>query len=290
MATPIGQIIGAIFGGIGSAMKMGIGGKQMKEGKRLQKELEGKRPVLETPEAFREKEGFLRNAAIDNRMAGQTQMEQQVNANTSNQLRNIQDSAGSGIQALTAALVANNNQNKMLNQIGMQSAQAQQGDMANLYGMLDGKANLQQKMWEFNVLQPYMEKAAQAKALKEAGPQNILTALKDESESASSFGSMGGGAKKGQVNFNAGNASAGASSALQNAGAQGMQKGQVNFNAGQASAGASSALQNAGAQGMQKAQSGTFQPANAQMFGQLYNSGINPYGNSQTIAGGGYNF
>jgi len=268
MAAPIGQIIGAIFGGIGSAMKMGIGAKQMKEGKRLQKELEGKRPVLETPEAFREKEGFLRNAAIDNRMAGQTQMEQQVNANTSNQLRNIQDSAGSGIQALTAALVANNNQNKMLNQIGMQSAQAQQGDMANLYGMLDGKANLQQKMWEFNVLQPYMEKAAQAKALKEAGPQNILTALKDESESASSFGSMGG----------------------MMGGGGGAQKGQVNFNAGQASAGASSALQNAGAQGMQKAQSGTFQPANAQMFGQLYNSGINPYGNSQTVAGGGFNF
>jgi len=272
MAAPIGQIIGAIFGGIGSAMKMGIGAKQMKEGKRLQKELEGKRPVLETPEAFREKEGFLRNAAIDNRMAGQTQMEQQVNANTSNQLRNIQDSAGSGIQALTAALVANNNQNKMLNQIGMQSAQAQQGDMANLYGMLDGKANLQQKMWEFNVLQPYMEKAAQAKALKEAGPQNILTALKDESESASSFGSMGGG-MGGMMG-----------------GGGGTQKGQVNFNAGQASAGASSALQNAGAQGMQKAQNGTFQPANAQMFGQLYNSGINPYGNSQTIAGGGYNF
>lgn len=267
MAAPIGQIIGAIFGGIGSAMKMGIGAKQMKEGKRLQKELEGKRPVLETPEAFREKEGFLRNAAIDNRMAGQTQMEQQVNANTSNQLRNIQDSAGSGIQALTAALVANNNQNKMLNQIGMQSAQAQQGDMANLYGMLDGKANLQQKMWEFNVLQPYMEKAAQAKALKEAGPQNILTALKDESESASSFGSMGGGAKKGQVNFNAGSAS--------------------NENMAKASQFSNANQQN---MNMRSMQSGTFQPANAQMFGQLYNSGINPYGNSQTVAGGGFNF
>lgn len=253
MGAPVGQIIGAIFGGIGSAIKMGVGAKQWKEGKRLTKELEGKRPVLDTPQAFKEKEGFLRNAAIDNRMAGQTQMEQQVNANTSNQLRNIQDTAGSGIQALTAALVANNNQNKMLNQIGIQSAQAQQNDMANLYGMLDGKSNLQQKMWEFNVLQPYMEKSAQAKALKEAGPQNILTALKDEQESASSFGSMGGG-MGGMMG-----------------GGGGAKKGDVNFNAGSAS--------NISAE-LNRGQGGTFQPANAQMFGQLYNSGINPYGDN----------
>lgn len=47
-------------------------------------------------------------------------------------------------------------------------------------------------------------------------------------------------------------------------------------------------------QNMQNQQSGTFQPANAQMFGQLYNSGINPYVNNYEIqtnnVSGGYNW
>ncbi|MFN8296740.1 MAG: hypothetical protein U0T69_11125 [Chitinophagales bacterium] len=265
MGAPIAQIIGAIVGGIGDWMKIGIGAKQMKEGKQLAKELEGKRPVLDLPQAFKEKEGYLRNAAIANSMPGQTQMEQQVEGNTANQLRSIQDSAGSGIQALTAALVANNNQNKLLNQIGVESAQYQQQNKSNLYGLLGDKANLQQKMWEFNVLQPYLEKAQQAKALKEAGPQNIITGLKDKGESISSFGSPGGESK----------------------GAQSAQ-----FNGGTGGSAQRTAATGVGGNAQSQ---GTFQPENAQMFYSLYNSGINPFdSNGKQInnnnTSGGYNW
>lgn len=181
-------IAGAIFGGIGDLFKLGMGAKQFKDGKDLQKQLEGKRPTMTTPESFTEKENWVRNAMIDNKMAGQTQMEQQAQANTSNQLRNIQDTAGSGVQALIASLVANNNQNKILNNIAMSAAQQQERDRQALYGMLGEKANMQQQQWQFNVLQPYMEKAQQAQALKQAGAQNISTGISGLGNIASSFG------------------------------------------------------------------------------------------------------
>lgn len=182
------SIAGAIFGGIGDLFKLGMGAKQFKDGKDLQKQLEGKRPTMTTPESFMEKENWVRNAMIDNKMAGQTQMEQQAQANTSNQLRNIQDTAGSGVQALIASLVANNNQNKILNNIAMSAAQQQERDRQALYGMLGEKANMQQQQWQFNVLQPYMEKAQQAQALKQAGAQNISTGISGLGNIASSFG------------------------------------------------------------------------------------------------------
>lgn len=194
-------IAGAIFGGIGDLFKLGMGAKQFKDGKDLQKQLEGKRPTMTTPESFTEKENWVRNAMIDNKMAGQTQMEQQAQANTSNQLRNIQDTAGSGVQALVASLVANNNQNKILNNIAMSAAQQQERDRQALYGMLGEKANMQQQQWQFNVLQPYMEKAQQAQALKQAGAQNISTSISGLGNPISSFGTSNIGVDKDLISF-----------------------------------------------------------------------------------------
>lgn len=183
------MIAGGVMSGIGSLFKMGTSISQMIKGKKLQKELDRKgRPVMTTPEAFSEKEGLVRSKYLDPRFAGQATMEDRAQSVNANQLKTIQDTAGSGASALTAVLAGQNNLNNNLTDIGVEGAQLKQQDLATLMNVLGDKANLQQQQWDYNVNQPYKEKAAQARALREAGQTNFANSMSDSANLAIGLG------------------------------------------------------------------------------------------------------
>lgn len=186
-----GEIAGAAIGGIGSLFKLGMGISQMIEGKKIQRQLDAQgRPIETTPKAFKEVEGLVRSQYLDPRMMGETAMKEAIAARGANQIQNIQNTAGSGLDALMAYNLSNNNTDKQLTDLGIQSAQQQQKDYQQLLNTLAQKAIYQQSQFQNNVLQPYKEKAAQAQALIGAGTQNTSNGINDAGSTAMAIGQL----------------------------------------------------------------------------------------------------
>ena len=96
-----------------------------------------------------------------------------------NQIDKIQQTAGSGADALMAYNIANNNTSRQLNDLSIQSAQQRQNDYQQLLTTLGQKAGYEQSQFQNNVMTPYLQSAQQAQALKQSGMSNISNAFND---------------------------------------------------------------------------------------------------------------
>lgn len=175
-----GGIAGAAMGGLGALMKLITGAKQLKEGKALQRKLDAQgRPIETTPTAFKETEGLVRSQYLDPRFMGEDEMRQSIESRGANQIDKIQQTAGSGADALMAYNIANNNTSRQLNDLSIQSAQQRQNDYQQLLTTLGQKAGYEQSQFQNNVMTPYLQSAQQAQALKQSGMSNISNAFND---------------------------------------------------------------------------------------------------------------
>ena len=166
-----------------------MGFKQKREGKKLQQRLSAQgRPIVDTPNAFKEQEGLVRANALDTRFAGQTAIENNIKSLGANQLQRIQDTAGSGMDALLSFGLANANTNKQLTDVGLQASNKQQQDYSTLLNTLGQKAQYEQNNFNENVMKPFIQASNQAQALKQAGQTNIHNALNDSSSLLMSLG------------------------------------------------------------------------------------------------------
>ena len=157
-----------------------MGAKQIKDGKKLQAKLDAQgQPILETPESFTEVEGLVRSNYVDPRFRGESKMRDAIESRGANQIQNIQQTAGSGMDALMAYNVANANTDNNLFNLDMKSFEQQQADYQALLGMLGQKAQYEDKQWMQNVLTPFVQSSEQAKALIGAGQQNVNNAMND---------------------------------------------------------------------------------------------------------------
>ena len=199
-----GAMIGAAIGLTNSIVNSVKGIKQVKDGKKLQKKLDAQgRPILETPEAFNEVEGLVRSNYLDPRLLGETRIKDEIKARESNQIQNIQDTASSGADALMAYNVANLNTDKSLFNVDMKAYEQQRADYSALLSMLGQKAGYQEKQFDANIMQPFIQDAEQAKALIAAGEQNRSNGM---DAAAGYAASATGGAQPGKSGFASGNA------------------------------------------------------------------------------------
>jgi hypothetical protein len=168
-----GKIAGAGIGIANSLVNAIKGIKQVRDGKKIQERLDAQgRPILETPEAFNEVEGLVRSNYLDPRLLGETRIKDEIKARESNQIQNIQDTASSGADALMAYNMANANTNKSLFDVDMKAYDQQRADYSALLSTLGQKAGYQEKQFDANVMQPFIQDTEQAKALIAAGEQN----------------------------------------------------------------------------------------------------------------------
>ena len=193
------SIVGGGIGIVNSLVNAIKGIKQMKDGKKIQEKLDIQgRPILDTPEAFNEIEGLVRSNYLDPRLAGETRIKDSIKAREANQIQNIQDTASSGADALFAYGLANANTDNSLFNVDMKAYEQQQNDYNKLLSALVQKANYEEKQFDFNVVQPFIQSAEQAKALIAAGEQNRNNAFENKAGYATSaFSGMAGGSKGG---------------------------------------------------------------------------------------------
>ena len=193
------SIVGGGIGIVNSLVNAFKGIKQRKDGKKIQEKLDIQgRPILDTPEAFNEIEGLVRSNYLDPRLAGETRIKDSIKAREANQIQNIQDTASSGADALFAYGLANANTDNSLFNVDMEAYKQQQNDYNKLLSTLGQKANYEEKQFDFNVVQPFIQSAEQAKALIAAGEQNRNNAFENKAGYATSaFSGMAGGSKGG---------------------------------------------------------------------------------------------
>ena len=203
MPVDPGAIIGSGIGITNSLVNAIKGIKQVKDGKNIQEKLDAQgRPILETPDAFNEIEGLVRSNYLDPRLTGETRIKDSIKAREANKIQTIQDTASSGADALFAYGLANANTDNSLFNVDMKAYEQQQNDYNKLLSTLGQKANYEEKQFDFNVVQPFMQSAEQAKALIAAGEQNRNNAFENKAGYATSaFSGMAGGSKDDENKF-----------------------------------------------------------------------------------------
>jgi len=191
------SIVGGGIGIVNSVVNAIKGIKQVKDGKNIQEKLDAQgHPILETPDAFNEIEGLVRSNYLDPRLTGETRIKDSIKAREANKIQTIQDTASSGADALFAYGLANANTDNSLFNVDMKAYEQQQNDYNKLLSTLGQKANYEEKQFDFNVVQPFMQSAEQAKALIAAGEQNRNNAFENMAGYAT-FSGMAGGSKGG---------------------------------------------------------------------------------------------
>lgn len=176
--------IGALASaGISSLFKIGAAIKQAKRAKqagRDAKAMEAKGwNKYNTPEAFREKEAFLRSQYNDPKMMGQRVMEDKLGANTANRISSIKRTAGSGAEAMLGLGLAQNNMNRGMQDIGLNATAQRMSDFNNFLNALQQKSGYQDKEWEINKFNPYQQKLAEKQALEHSSRANAQNFASD---------------------------------------------------------------------------------------------------------------
>jgi len=202
------SIVGGGIGIANSLVNAIKGIKQKKDGKNIQEKLDAQgHPILETPDAFNEIEGLVRSNYLDPRLTGETRIKDSIKAREANKIQTIQDTASSGADALFAYGLANANTDNSLFNVDMKAYEQQQNDYNKLLSTLGQKANYEEKQFDFNVVQPFMQSAEQAKALIAAGEQNRNNAFENMAGYAT-FSGMAGSSKGGGNKFQTGQVNA----------------------------------------------------------------------------------
>jgi len=136
------------------------------------------RPTYNIPLAATEALNRSKNLASSNQMAGQSNVTQRIDQATANSLYDINQNSSSGVEALAALSGVYSNQMDAENQLGLNAAQDYQRRQAAVNNELNRYAGYQDAQWDYNVNQPFQEKAAAAQALGEAGMRNKYEGLK----------------------------------------------------------------------------------------------------------------
>jgi hypothetical protein len=194
MPVPINPVKAAQAAlGIGTGVyKMFAGGKQIRDGEKLNREnvFQNYYRPSESLQALQ----LSKNAYNNQGVAGQQIIENKINSGAATGLDNISRNTSSSGDLLDSAIKLEANKNQQIANVGLAGAQQQERDVANLQGQLGVQSGYADKEFQYNVTNPYERKAAAASALIQAGNQNKFGGLDNIAGVATSaLDSMSGG-------------------------------------------------------------------------------------------------
>jgi hypothetical protein len=201
-----GLVTLGVLGGVALA-KGGVALHQRNKAKKLEKA--NARPDYEIPEAANEAMGASRDSlgvaqtmAAQNLLPGQERIEAKLGQGAAQAIGGVREAGGGGAGMMAAIAGINTNQNNAIADLGVRAAEFKQDNMRNLQGAYLDMANAhsmyagyQEKQWEWDKANPYLERAAAIRALKGASQQNAMGAI--DTMGAGAIGYMGSG----NVNF-----------------------------------------------------------------------------------------
>ncbi len=133
------------------------------------------RPTMGLADSTRQAAGIAQNMA-NGSMAGYGQAVANVRQNTASTVRAAQET-GSANNALAVVAAAGATEANALGSLDTQNARFKQTGQQFLAGQLNRQAGEEQRVWDWNNRQKYLEQAGAKSALTQAGAQNTNNAL-----------------------------------------------------------------------------------------------------------------
>jgi len=143
------------------------------------KKLERERPTMELSESTLGATDIMERLASQTELPGQQAIEQRMGSDTASTVEQIQASTDSPAALMGALTDLHSNQMRTEQDLGIAGAQMQQQNLAALAQQRNIQAREEQKVWDYNVNQPYQQDSAAASALKGASMQNLFGGLTD---------------------------------------------------------------------------------------------------------------
>jgi hypothetical protein len=172
-----------------SVFQMGKGIAQASQAKRLKVP---PRPVYNIPQSIQENV-MMRRMQQNAAMPGYNAAKADISSNMASGARAAQES-GSSTNVLATIAGLQGNANNALNSLNTQNAQFALGAKDDLSRALSQKAGFEEKAWEINKQQPFLDAAAAKAALKESSSQNLMGGLSGLASTAATFAGSGAGA------------------------------------------------------------------------------------------------
>lgn len=162
------------------------GRRQQAEGERL---LNTQRPVYKIPQSANSMLTLAQGAYADQRLPGQSNIENKIAGNSSNAIHSIME-GGNPNDTINAISSINQNANNATNDLG-QAAAAHHNAMLQLYlNELGNHAGYEDKAFAYNEDQPYQSKVKSGSALINAGNVNEFGGVKGIGAMGAQMGSQ----------------------------------------------------------------------------------------------------
>jgi hypothetical protein len=177
--------ITAILSAIPQLTKMGIGIGQNAKANRLMES--NVRPDYEIPAEMQQTLDLVKMMTTATEMPGQSLLEGKLDAQFANQTQDIKDVSVSSADALSSIVNAGGRQQMVMADIGYQAASRKDSMNQLLMQTLGNMATYRDKAWELNKLQPYLDTANTASAMKQGGMTNLYSGLEGLSRAAGGY-------------------------------------------------------------------------------------------------------
>lgn len=161
---------------IGSGIaKSGLGLVQAWKSARMRPQ----RPEYEIPSALTESTNVARSLVNSGNRPGRSIADEQIRRTTANMIDSARGASNSGTELLAAVSAANNNENQAMRQQDQMDANF--GLQANnmLLQALNQMASAQDRKFEINQMQPFLDKAKTKAALTQSGLLNLFGGADD---------------------------------------------------------------------------------------------------------------
>ncbi len=149
------------------------------------------RPTMTIPKSEQESLGSARHQAALTRLPGQSAIEGRLDKITADQVGLVERQGVGGPTSINAASRAYGDQQDKEVDLGVASANMRLHNQDILRNELDENAQWEQKVWDWNTGQPYLDKQKAIAALRGAHLANQNTAVKNLIGTAANAGIMG---------------------------------------------------------------------------------------------------
>lgn len=137
-----------------------------------------KNPVYNISEAYNTARTIARKNALLTRIPGYNAITGKIGASTANQIRSINETAGSGADAIAAGSAAVGQQQDALANLGIAGEQFWQQNQNTLMNAENFYGQQEEKKQQWDVLDPYLRAKQTEAALRNASNENTMGAIK----------------------------------------------------------------------------------------------------------------
>jgi hypothetical protein len=175
---PLGGLATA---GVITGISAGIKGISALHQAHKAKKMQVNRPTYQIPQEILNNQAMYKNLANSSRLPGQSNIENQIGANSANSINAAMQGAGSSADVLASLGNTQNNTNNALNNLAIEGAQNQNMNRDKLAGANESLAQYRDQAFDYNKNEPYQQAYARKMALQTAANANLQNGLQDVS-------------------------------------------------------------------------------------------------------------